>query len=72
MRSNESSLLQVNDWFDLLNVKVPKEDSRERRHAYGLHIDAQNEILHRMTNITNQLRVKNKTFLMPFQKGKLH
>ncbi|KAL1513279.1 hypothetical protein ABEB36_002705 [Hypothenemus hampei] len=36
---------QVNDWFDVFNVRVPRSDSRRRTHAFALALDEQNRIL---------------------------
>ncbi|KAH1006135.1 hypothetical protein HUJ05_006901 [Dendroctonus ponderosae] len=47
----------VNDWFDCLNVRVPHSDTRERVHAYGLHLDLQNGILDEMSNIMRGMNV---------------
>lgn len=44
----------VNDWFDVMNVRVPRLDSRERCHAYGLAIAVQSSnIDETMEMITN-------------------
>lgn len=42
----------------------------ELNHTYGQALDVQNEILLKMTNVISDLRVKGKTFLLPFQKSK--
>ncbi|KAJ8954598.1 hypothetical protein NQ318_003129 [Aromia moschata] len=39
----------VNEWFDIMNVKVPTSDSRDRTKAYGLALDLQNRIIEEMT-----------------------
>ncbi|CAD7085347.1 unnamed protein product [Hermetia illucens] len=59
----------VNDWFDVLNVRVPSADYRERTKAFGLAIDRQIKILTDMTQTMRKLRVRGKTLLLPFQKG---
>lgn len=53
-----------------MNVRVPKPDSRERTHAYGLALQVQDGILERMSNLMKDMRVKDKSTLLPFQKGK--
>lgn len=63
-------LRQTNDWFDVLNVRVPRADSRERIQAYGISIDVQNDILDKMSNMVLNMKVGNKSSLLPFQKGK--
>lgn len=50
--------VQVNDWFDALNVRVPYSDSRERVHALGLTEDVQLKILDDMSDTMQKLRVK--------------
>jgi len=59
----------VNDWFDVMNVRVPHKDSRERTHAYGLALDLQESILDRMNTMMSTMRVIGKKNLLPFQKG---
>ena len=60
---------QTNDWFDVMNVRSPYSDSRERVHAYGLHLESQNVILNNMTEMVTNMRVIGKNSLLPFQKG---
>uniref|UniRef100_A0A1B0DH88 Transposable element P transposase-like GTP-binding insertion domain-containing protein n=1 Tax=Phlebotomus papatasi TaxID=29031 RepID=A0A1B0DH88_PHLPP len=38
----------INDWFDVMNSRVPSQDSRDRTKAYGLALFKQNEILEKM------------------------
>lgn len=52
-----------------MNVRVPICDTRDRKKAYGLAIPLQNDIINKMTETIENLRVKGKTFLLPFQKG---
>lgn len=59
----------MNDWFDCLNVRVPNKDSRDRVKAFGLRLDLQTQILNDMNETITKMRVKGKSFLMPFQKG---
>lgn len=61
--------LQVNDWFDCLNVRVPYQDSRERVQGVGLSESLQFEIIDKMTEVMLKMRVKGKKNMMPFQKG---
>lgn len=44
-------------------------DSRQRTRAYGLSLEIQDKILNEMTNTMENLRVKGKKCLLPFQKG---
>lgn len=53
-----------------MNVRHVQPDSRDRVKPYGQALDVQNEILLKMTNVISDLRVKGKTFLLPFQKSK--
>lgn len=52
-----------------MNVRVPISDSRDRTKAYGLALELQNGIIDAMTKTIENLRVKGKTYLFPFQKG---
>lgn len=62
--------LQINDWFDCLNVRSPFRDSRERVHGFGLSEPIQNDILEKMPSMMLNMRVQGKNTLLPFQKGK--
>jgi hypothetical protein len=62
-------LPQINDWFDCFNVRVPQQDTRNRTKAYGLALEEQSNILESMTNTIRNLRVKDKSSLLPFQSG---
>lgn len=53
-----------------MNVRVPKPDSRERTDAYGFALQVQDGIFERMINLMKNMRVKDKSTLLPFQKGK--
>lgn len=61
---------KVNDWFDILNVRVPKSDSRDTTKAYGLALRTQDSILTKMNHTMENMRVKGKRTLLPFQKGR--
>ena len=52
-----------------MNAKVPRVDSRERCHAYGLALDTQNRILDQMKEMVENMRAIGKSGLLPFQKG---
>lgn len=59
------------EWFfvnsyDFLNARVPKEDYRERKKAYGLSLDVQNNILDAMSKTMRDLRVKGKKMFTAF------
>lgn len=45
-------------------------DSRQRTRAYGLSLEIQDKILNEMTKTIENLRVKGKKCLLPFQKGR--
>lgn len=53
-----------------MNVSVPEVDSRNRMKAYGLSLDTQVNILQSMSKTIENLRVKGKKTMLPFQKGK--
>lgn len=59
----------MNDWFDIMNVRVPICDARHRQKAYGLAVPLQNDIINEMTRTMENMKVKGKIFLMPFRKG---
>ena len=52
-----------------MNSRVPKHDSRERSHAYGLAPEIQNDILNNMSQMISDIRMNGKNTLLPFQKG---
>ena len=52
-----------------MNVRVPRNDARQRMHAYGLAVDLQDSILDRMNTLMSTMRVIDKNNLLPFQKG---
>lgn len=60
---------KVNDWFDILNSKVPKIDSRPRMAAFGLAKIEQEIILNKMEHVIKNLRVGKHKSMLPFQKG---
>lgn len=60
---------KINDWFDVFNSKVPESSLRDRVKAYGLCLETQNKILENMEDLTRNMKVLNKRFLLPFQKG---
>ena len=62
-------IFQVNDWFDILNVRVPTSDNRNRTKAYGLALELQENIINTMSETMENMRVKGKKSLLPFQKG---
>lgn len=53
-----------------MNSRVPRQDTRERLHAYGLSLEIQNDILNNMSQMISEIRVIGKNTLLPFQKGK--
>ena len=52
-----------------MNVRQYSSDTRERTKAYGLVLDVQDTIVSKMTNTIENLRVKGRKALLPFQKG---
>lgn len=52
-----------------MNSRVPRQDKRERLHAYGLAPEIQNDILNNMTKMMSEIRVIGRNTLLPFQKG---
>nr|CAH7736811.1 unnamed protein product [Callosobruchus chinensis] len=65
-----SAIVQLfNDWFDLMNSRSKFVISCPGRNAFGTDIEKQKELLHKMTEVINIIRVgKHKNFI-PFQKG---
>jgi hypothetical protein len=60
----------VNDTFDLLNTRV-KTGKSATTSAYGVHLEAQSQLLDAMSKTISDLRVVGKTTLLPFKKGLL-
>ena len=58
----------VNDWFDLFNSKK-KFDKNNKKNAYGLDVELQNETLNKMTTFIENMRVGSRKSLLPFQRG---
>jgi len=58
----------INDWFDLINSQHKYDNGIV---SYGLNKSSLNDLLDRMNNFINNMRVHAKTSLLPFQKGKL-
>lgn len=49
---------------------MPASDSRATNKAYGLAIEEQNKVLDLMSKTMQDLRIKGKNRLLPFQNGK--
>lgn len=52
-----------------MNSRVPRQDTRDRLHAYGLALEKQNIILNNMSQMMSEIRVIGKKSMLPFQKG---
>lgn len=64
-----SELFKVtNDWFDVLNSKVPQNDSRDREKAYGLALPEQNFISDKMEKTMYSLKNVGSSNMLPFQR----
>lgn len=59
----------LNDWFDILNSKIPIKDSRSTMKAYGLALAEQNKILLETDYLITNLRGLGKRAMYPFQRG---
>lgn len=57
-----------NDWFDLFNSRL-KYGHCSESHAYGMNIQEQNQIITNMNEYIEEMRVGQRTSLLPFQKG---
>lgn len=57
-----------NDWFDLFNTQHKYDHGVQ---SYGLNLIEQNELLDRMTDFIQNMRVHGKKSLLPFQKGNI-
>nr|CAH7720027.1 unnamed protein product [Callosobruchus chinensis] len=65
-----SAIVQLfNDWFDLMNSRSKFVISCPGRNAFGTDIEKQKELLHKMTEVINIIRVGKHKNLIPFQKG---
>ncbi|CAD7085307.1 unnamed protein product [Hermetia illucens] len=60
---------EINDWFDVLNVRVASADCSVRVKTFGLANQVQSEIITDMNRTMQDMRVKGKIILLPFQKG---
>ena len=58
----------VNDSFDVLNSRT-KTAKFPWQSPYGMDLDRQNNLLDSMSRTISELRVGNKTSLLPFQRG---
>lgn len=64
-----ADVLQLfNDWFDLFNAKYEYEHTNIS-HAYGMNLEEQNTILHRMDEFIQTMRVGKRSAPLQFQKG---
>lgn len=59
-----------NDWFDIFNTSM-KFGKHNGLKAFGLNLEYQNNILNRMSQVMEAIRVKNKKLKQPFQKGEM-
>nr|CAH7729374.1 unnamed protein product [Callosobruchus chinensis] len=66
---NGWKLQLFNDWFDLINSRSKFVISCPGRNAFGTDIEKQKELLHKMTEVINIIRVGKHKNLIPFQKG---
>lgn len=57
-----------NDWFDVFNSSS-QYGRHSGLHAYGTNLDVQNETINKMNAFITEMRVGQKTNLLPFQKG---
>lgn len=58
----------VDSWFDLFNSGKPT-DMKDSRNAFGMNLDKQTVILQEMKDTMQTMRVGDRKFLLPFQKG---
>lgn len=55
-------------WFDVMNSRAPY-NQKVSRHAYGLNLETQNDILNRMIHSAKTLKVIGSKCMYQFQKG---
>lgn len=55
-----------NSWFDLFNTQHKFDKSCK---SYGLDEENQCQLINKMTIFIQNMRIKNKKTLVPFQKG---
>lgn len=55
-----------NRWFDLFNMQHKFD---KRCQSYGLDEENQPQLINTMTEFIQNMRVNNKSILLPFQKG---
>jgi hypothetical protein len=65
----------VNDGFDVLNSRIPKDDSNPLKSGYSIDCEIQRQALEKMKQLLLTMRFRTKknknvkTCLLPFQKG---
>ena len=62
----------VNSFFDVMNSRIPVDESNDLKSGYGKHLEQQDAILQRMFDMVTKMRqigTKPKAKLKPFQEG---
>ena len=57
-------------WFDVMNSRIPF-DKNKHKCGFGLHHDAQSEVLHSAFSCIKTMKARGKKSLLPFQTGML-
>ena len=58
----------INDWFDVMNSRR-MYDKKPLSCAFGVHLKEQVQALENMEYLIKSMKINNKTFMLPFQKG---
>jgi len=68
-KEKQAELIEtINNWFDVMNSRT-EFDSNPLKCSYGVHQNEQEASLLKMSNLMEQMRVRNRNGLFPFQKG---
>lgn len=67
---HESNFFQlVNNVFDVLNSRIPRDKKAHLKSSYGLNVRSQENTLKRLLEVISDVRVGTRKALLPFQKG---
>lgn len=70
--SEKADFIQlVNDWFDVFNVKQSTSLTIPTKQPFGMNLEAQRQVLSKMSQAVSQVIVPDGKTSLPFQKGVL-
>lgn len=68
MTTQAEAIQIINDWFDVMNSRKIY-DKKILSCGFGIHLEEQVKALEKMENLIKTMKIKNKSFMLPFQKG---